>query len=314
MSLLKKLAGETAIYGVSSILSRLINWVVLTPYFTRIFAKAEYGVMSDLYVWIALLLVFFTYRMETAFFRYGRQQEQLDRSFFTAFSAVSGVTILLTAVLLLLQQPIAHWLQYPDHPEYVFWLILVVAMDALAVIPFARLRLANRPVRFAFIKTLSIVVNILLVFFFLELCPWLISKGWTWVATIYDASNRIAYIFIANFLASLFTFFQLSPLILRSKPVFDPILLRKMVKYALPLVLAAGAGVVNQLIGIPMLRFMASDAAAGVFSAASKLAVLMNLFTQAFSYASEPYRGIVSGRLGHFAYYVAGKFIFGAVL
>lgn len=289
MSLLKKLAGETAIYGISSILSRLLNWVVLTPYFTRIFAPAQYGISSDLYTWIALLLVIFTYRMETAFFRFGRQSEDRDRSFATASGGIFMVTLIFTAILLLLQQPIANWLKYPTHPDYIVWLVLIVAADALAAIPFARLRLANRPIQFAFIKTLSIIINILLVFFFFEVCPWLINNGWTWIATIYDENNRIAYIFIANFLASAFTLLQLLPIYFKISLQFDFALLRKMSKYSLPLVFAAIAGVVNQLIGIPMLRFLESDTAAGIFSAASKLAVLMNLFTQAFNYASEPF-------------------------
>lgn len=295
MSLLKKLAGETAIYGVSSILSRLLIWIILTPYFTRVFVPKEYGIFSDLYTWIALLLVIFTYRMETAFFRYGRQKENLDRSFSTASIAVLLVTIGLTTIFLLLKQPIATWLQYPEHADYVTWLILIVAADALSAIPFARLRLSNRPIRFAFVKTISIVINIALVFFFLEICPWLISKEWSWLSTIYDGNNRIAYVFIANFLASGFTFLQLLPLYFKTTLQFDRVLLRKMVIYALPLMLAAIAGVVNQLIGVPMLKVLTSKdlaynlAQAGVFSAASKLAVLMNLFTQAFSYASEPF-------------------------
>lgn len=289
MSLVRKLAGETAIYGISSILSRLLNWIVLTPYYTRIFIKSDYGIISDLYFWIALLLLIYTFRMETAFFRFGRQKEQLNRSFSTATMGILGVCVSLSLLAYFFRVPIAETLKYQGHPEYITLSILIVAADALTAIPFARLRLLNRPIRFAFIKTLSIVVNIILVFFFFETCPWLISKGWTWLEAIYDPNNQIQYVFIANFLASGFTFLQLSPVFLKIKLEFDPQLLKKMVRYALPLLLAGIAGVVNQLIGIPMLRFLQSDAAAGVFSAASKLAVLMNLFTQAFNYAAEPF-------------------------
>ncbi len=295
MSLIKKLAGETVIYGISSILSRLLNWIILTPYFTRVFDRSEYGIVSVLYTWIALLLVFYTYRMETAFFRYGRQPEQLNFSFSTAALSILGTTLFFTVSLFAFAEPLAAALRYPDHPEYVRWFVAIVAADALATIPFAYLRLINRAVRFALLKTLSIVFNILLVFFFLEVCPWLIGKGWTWLSSIYDPQNRILYVFVANFLASAITLLLLLPILRRIQWYFDGALLRKMVRYALPLTLSALAGIVNQLIGAPMLQYLASPdlnynlAQAGIFSAASKLAVLMNLFTQAFNYAAEPF-------------------------
>lgn len=307
MSLIKKLAGETAIYGISSILSRLVNWVILTPYLTRVFEPDAYGVINDLYFWIALLLVLFTYRMETAFFRFGRQAKDINRSFTTATVSLLGTTILFTSVLLIFAQPIADLLKHPNHPEYVRWFVGIVAADALAAIPFARLRLENRPIRFAMIKAFAIGVNIVFLFFFLEFCPWLIQRGATWIQLIYNEENRILYVFVANLLASVITLLLLLPIYLKIKVqsnpktldadqsnaesvfYFDKALLRKMIIYSMPLVISAIAGIVNSLIGIPMLRFLASDAAAGIFSAASKLAVLMNLFTQAFNYAAEPF-------------------------
>ena len=292
MSLLKQLAGETAIYGLSSILSRLINWVVLTPYFTRIFRQGEYGVVNDLYTWIALLLVLFTYRMETAFFRYGRQKEDLERAYSTAALSLIVTTLLFGALLLGFAEPIAQLLAYPEHPEYVRWFIAIVAADALTAIPFARLRLENRPMRFALIKALSIGINLVFLFFLLEGCPRLIAAGVSWPSIFYNSDNRILYVFVANFLASATTLLILLPLFrkLRFGPgFFDAALLRRMVIYALPLVVSGLAGVINSLIGIPMLRFLADDAAAGIYSAAAKLAVLMNLFTQAFNYAAEPF-------------------------
>lgn len=295
MSLIKKLAGETAIYGISSILSRLLNWVVLTPYFTRIFAPEEYGIVSELYAWIALLLILFTYRMETAFFRFGRKQEALARTFSTASISLLISTLLFTSLLLLFAQPIATWLKYPAHADYVVWFLLIVALDALAAIPFARLRLQNRPIRFMLLKTLGIIVNIIFVFFFFEISPWLIEKGWSWVENIYNPKNKLAYVFIANFIASSITLLLLLPYYFKIKLEFDRILLQKMVWYALPLVLSGVAGIVNQFIGIPLLKELASNdleynkVQMGIYGAASKLAVLLNLFTQAFNYAAEPF-------------------------
>ncbi len=295
MSLLKKLAGETAIYGVGSILSRLLHWVILTPYFTRIFLQGEYGVVQELYTYAALLLVVFTYRMETAFFRFGSKSEGFERPFATASISLLGSTALLVVVLLLFTPGIADWLEYPDHPEYIIWFVLIIGFDALATIPFARLRLENRPLLFAGLKTLNIVINIVFIFFFLELCPYLIGQGWTWLEAIYNEGNRINYVFISNLIASFGILLALLPAYFRIRLVFDADLWRRMLRYAFPLVIAGLAAVVNQLIGNPMLKFLASDdidynlRLVGIFGAAAKLAVIMNLFTTAFNYAAEPF-------------------------
>ena len=295
LSLLKKLAGETAIYGVSSILSRLLHYVILTPFFTRIFLQGEYGVVSDMYTWAALLLVIFTYRMETAFFRFGSVNDDMERSFSTASISLLVSTVVLAALFVASAQPIANWLKYPDHSEYVIWFAFIIAFDALAAIPFARLRLENKPIRFALIKTLNILINIFFLFFFLEWCPALIDSGWQWLENIYDADNRITYVFISNFIASGVVLLMLSPLYLKIRFRFDKVLWKRMVVYAAPLIIVGIAGVINQLIGIPMIKELASDDLEynknlmGIYSAAAKLAVLMNLFTQAFNYAAEPF-------------------------
>ena len=295
MSILKKLAGETAIYGTSSILSRLLHYVILTPYFTRVFLQGEYGVVSDMYTWAALLLVLFTYRLETAFFRFGSRDEDMERSFSTATLSLLASTVVLTILFVWCAQPIADWLKYPQHPEYVIWFAFIIAFDALTAIPFARLRLENRPIRFAVVKTLNIVVNIFFIFLFLEAWPWLLSNGWDILRDWYHPEQRITYVFVSNFLASGFVLLFLSPLYFRIRLRFDRELWRRMILYAAPLVIVGIAGVINQLIGIPLLKELASDdldynkRMMGVFSAASKLAVLMNLFTQAFNYAAEPF-------------------------
>ena len=140
------------IYGLSSILSRLLNYVVLTPYFTRVFLEGEFGVVSEMYAYAALLMVLFTYRMETTFFRYGSQSGQLDKSFSTASVSLLASTVIFTLVFLFFAQPIADFLKYPEHPEYLIWFVFIIAFDTLAAIPFARLRLSNRPIRFAIVR------------------------------------------------------------------------------------------------------------------------------------------------------------------
>ena len=299
MSLVKKLAGETAIYGLSSILGRVVNWVILTPYLTRVFLKAEYGIVSDLYFYIALLLVFFTYRMETAFFRFASRAdaEGTDGNtvFTTASLSIIGTTVFLSALLLLLAPQIAVLLKYPGRGDYVQLFTLIVAFDALAAIPFARLRMDSRPLRFAFVKLSAIVLNIALIFFFLEILPWAAERGIDWAVAWYEPERRIAYVFWANLLASGCTLLLLSPLYYRLTWQFAGDVWQRMVNYALPLVLAAFAGIVNQLIGTPMLKYLGQGTTTenldlgGVYAAAAKLAVLMNLFVQAFNYAAEPF-------------------------
>jgi O-antigen/teichoic acid export membrane protein len=192
--MLKKLASETAIYGVSSILSRLLNYVILTPYLTNVFLKGQYGVVTDMYVYAGLLMVLFTYRMETTFFRFGNDPSQREKVFSTTAWSLIGTTVLFVAILLLLAQPLANWLKYPDHPDYVIWFIFIIAFDALSVIPFARLRLENRPVRFAVLKTLGIIINILFIFLFLEGAPWFIQQGVSGLSEYFTVLGSVLFL------------------------------------------------------------------------------------------------------------------------
>ncbi|MEL7248031.1 MAG: polysaccharide biosynthesis C-terminal domain-containing protein [Bacteroidota bacterium] len=299
MSLVKKLAGETAIYGLSSIVGRVVNWVILTPYLTRVFLESEYGIVNDLYFYIALLLVFFTYRMETAFFRFASrakaEQSDPDTIFTTASLSIIATTVFFTTLLLWLAPNIANWLKYPGREDYVRVFTFIVAFDALAAIPFARLRMDSRPIRFALIKLSAIVINIILVFFFLEAMPWAVERNMGWAKAIYNPEHRVAYIFWANLLASGCTLVLLSPLYYQLAWRFAQDVWQRMLNYALPLVLAAVAGIVNQLIGTPLLKILGPGtteenlALGGIYAAAAKLAVLMNLFVQAFNYAAEPF-------------------------
>lgn len=328
MSLLKQLAGETAIYGTSSILSRLLHFVILTPFLTYTFTRQEYGVLTDLYAWAALLLVVYTYRMETAFFRFGSRDEDMQRSFSTATLSLLASTAVLSALFLLFAPEIAAWLKYPDRPEYVRWFALIIAFDALTAIPFARLRLENRPIRFASIKTLNILINIFFIFFFLKICPWLIDQGYGWASQIYDPERELSYVFLSNLLASGSVLLLLSPLLFNVNWQFDRTLWQRMIRYAAPLLIVGIAGVINQLIGIPLLKAFASDdlnyniGQVGIYGAAAKLAVLMNLFTQAFNYAAEPFffrnaqredKSVVYGQVGQ-AFTLVGCFAFVGIM
>jgi O-antigen/teichoic acid export membrane protein len=297
MSLLKKLAGETAIYGLSSIIGRVLYYL-LTPLYTRIFLTGEYGIVSELYALTGFLMVFFIYRMETAFFRYGTDEKQREESYSTALWSVTGTTLLLASVLLIFSGEITSWLDYPPEQSiYITIFGLILAFDTLAEIPLARLRLESRPMRFAAIRLTGIGINIGLNLFFLMLCPWLLRKGIAteFVEKIYHPEFGIGYIFLFNLVASAAVLLLLTPELRKIKWNFDPMLWRKMFVYAAPLIIASLAGIVNEMLDRELLKHLLPGTTAenlsqiGIYSGCYKLAMLMSLFTQAFRYAAEPF-------------------------
>lgn len=293
---IKKLAGETMIYGVSSILTRILNYVILTPFFTRIFDETgEYGIVSELFTYAGLLMVLFTYRMETAFFRFGSRDKNIEKAYSTAALSLLVSTVIFSLFFISSSASIANLLGYPNNIEFVQIVVLIIAFDALMAIPFARLRLENRPIKFAFLKIVHILINIILVFFFLQYCPIWIEKGYSHFEKIYDPTNRIQYVFISNLVASGLVLLLLLPEYLKVKLQFDFSYWKDMFKYALPLIIVGFAAIVNQLGAIPLLTHFGIESVeenrsqTGVYGATIKLAVLMNLFTQAFNYAAEPF-------------------------
>ncbi|MFZ2900522.1 MAG: polysaccharide biosynthesis C-terminal domain-containing protein [Saprospiraceae bacterium] len=295
MSLLRKLASDTAIYGVSSILSRLLNYLILTPYLTRVFLEGEYGEISILFTYAGILTVLFTYRMETAFFRYGSRQEDTGRAFSTGSISLLATTAVFSALILIGLEPLSAMINYPGQPQYLLLLLGIIVFDALMALPFAKLRLEGRPILFAALKTAHILLNVVFLFFLLEALPLLSRGGIAWAGNLFNEEFRVGYVFVANLLASLCILLFFVPKYLKMRWTFDRPLLRRMIVYAMPLVVVGLAAVINQLIALPMLENLLpgtleeNRAQTGIFSAASKLAILMNLFTQAFNYAAEPF-------------------------
>lgn len=294
MNPLKKLAGETAIYGVSTILGRLLNWL-LVPLYTYIFLPEVYGVVTNLMAYVAFVLVLLTYGMETGFFRFATQEKYKNRVFATSMVSLAVTTGLFWLVIFLGINRIAGFLEILDHPEYIWLLALTVGMDALTAIPFARLRQEKRPFKFAGIKLINIGVNLGLNLFFLLLCPYLV-KNYPQIPVdlIYDSQRGIGYIFIALFAGSLCNLLILLPEILKIKWVFDRLLLRKMLSYSFPILLVSIAGMINiNADKILMPKLIPADLdpmyQTGIYGANYKLAVIMTLFIQAFRFAFEPF-------------------------
>lgn len=300
MSILKKLAGETAIYGLSSIIGRVLNYL-LVPFYTRIFLTEEYGIVAELYALSAFLMVFFSYRFETAFFRFGTKKENRESSFSTALTSIIFSTVILVSLLLFLSGNITHWLEYPEKNSiYVKLFALILGFDVLSEIPFARMRLDQRPIRFATIRLINIGLNIFFNLFFLVACPWILQEdSWgalhPFIEKIYNPDFGVGYVFLSNFIASFATFILVLPYYLKTKWVFDKKLWKKMIKYSAPLMVAGLAGIVNEMLDRELLKQLLpyslkeNMAQIGIYAANYKLAMLMTLFIQAFRYAAEPF-------------------------
>ena len=275
MNPLKKLASQTAIYGLSSVVGRLLNYL-LVPLYTRYFLPAEYGVVTELYAYVAFLVVMLTYGMETAFFRFSKKEET-TKVYSTTLISLLISSVVFVGLIFLNSSAISQWLGYANHPEYIQFFALIIGMDAVASISFAKLREQDKAMRFAFIRIVNIMVNIGLNLYFI----------------VYQEYG-IAYIFIANLVASVITLLMLFPQMISSSWVFDKKLWKKMMIYALPLLIAGLAGMTNETIDRILLKHLLpnTDIAAselGLYGAFYKLSIIMILFIQTFRFAAEPF-------------------------
>lgn len=294
LSLLKKLAGETALYGMSSILGRFLNYL-LVPIYTRTLSVEDNGVINEFYAYTAFLIVVYSYRMESAFFRFGTAVEDRERAYTSAMASLIVTSTLFSAGAWLLAQPLSNILEYSAHPEYIKYLSLVLAFDALCELPFARLRLEQRPWKFVGAKLVNIGLNISLTLFWLVFCPWAAGQGWSWVHEVWSEEIGVGYVFIANMVASAATFFLLLPQMRLLPSFMDSKLLRSMLKYAWPLIIVQFAGIINLAADRTMLKWLLPGtvsenlSAVGIYGNNYKLAALITIFTQAYRYAAEPF-------------------------
>ncbi len=293
---IRKLAGQTAIYGLSSIVGRLLNYF-LVPLYTRVFLPAEYGVVTEFYAYVSFLIIVFTYGMETTFFRFNESELDKEKVFSTALISLLFSSALLALNCFFGSSALASMLRYPGHAEYVVWFGLILACDAVTSIPFARLRAQGKPGRFAFLKFINILLNVALNLFFLLACPFFFKQeqGWLhdFVLQFYNPSFGIGYIFISNLLASVLTLLLLLPSFKGIGAGFDKVLWRRMMLYSLPLLVAGLAGMINETMDRILLKYLLPPDTAleqvGIYGACYKLSILMTLFIQMFRYAAEPF-------------------------
>ena len=284
----KKLFGQTAIYGLSSILGRLLNYL-LVPLYTAVFVDpSDYGVVSELYAWVAFLIVLLTFGMETAFFKFIQKEGQKEKTFATALISLLLVNGMFFIIIAVFHQDLARLLLFEHHGEYILLLGAIVAIDAISSLPLAKLRAEERAVRFSLIQFTSIGVNITL--------NLILMLGFV---NPENPERGVLYILVANLLASL-----VKPILLfdsfRLKASYDRVLMKKMVRFSLPLAIAGFAGIINEMLDRILLKQMLYDPAlpeslnyaeaqVGIYSASYKLAMLVTIFLQAYRYAAEPF-------------------------
>ena len=279
MANLKSLAKDTAIYGLSSIVGRFLNYL-LVPLYTHYMPKdsGDYGVSTNIYAYTALILVLLTFGMETTLFRFANDSKYKPD---TVFSTAMAVVASLTAVFLLLIfgfiGPISGALGYTEHPDYLLMMAVVVALDAIQAIPFSYLRFQKRAIRFASLKMLFIVLNIAMnVIYFVVL-----------------GKTSVFYVFFINLLCTgLITFFFV-PDMFRIQWKFDSQLLKVMFSYSWPILVLGIAGILNQVADKIIFPLVYPDEAQanvqlGIYGSCVKIAMIMAMITQAFRYAYEP--------------------------
>lgn len=290
---IKQLFGQTAVYGLGIVLPRLLNYLLLTPFYTRIFEKATYGVITELYAYVVFLLVILTYGMETGYFRFASNSNDKEKVYATVLGSLFVTSVLFVSVALFFGGSIATRIGYASNPEYIRWLAVIVAVDAFTAISFARIRLYNKPGKYAAIRIMEVTVNIGLNLFFLLYCPG--HPDSELVSMVYREEIGVGYVLISNMVASLAKLVLLSGEILVAfRSVFDWKMLRIVLKYAYPLLVAGLAGTVNEALDrillkhlIPADQFPMEQL--GIYGANFKMAVLMTLFVQMFKYAAEPF-------------------------
>jgi O-antigen/teichoic acid export membrane protein len=283
-------------YGVSSIAARFLYYL-LTPYLTSKLSVARYGEMSIIYSAIPFLTALFTYGLETAYFRFATKEKNKTSIYNTAIISLICSTVVFTTILIFARSYVALLLRLDNHPDYITFAALIIAVDTCCTLPFAKLRLDQRPRKYALIRISSIILQILVVYFLLSVCPRLADKNPNgFVATFYNPGYGVGYILIANLIASFFSFIFLQKEFLTFKFQFDKGIWKSMVIYSLPLLIVGFGGVINETfdrIMLPWLANVTTETAAkdqvAIYSACYKLSILITHFVQAFRMGAEPF-------------------------
>lgn len=296
MGQIKQLASHTLVYGVSSVLGRVLNYL-LVPLYTAVFAPEQFGIITELYAFVAFFNIIYTYGFETAYFRFATKEGHSEKSYNIAETSLIISSIVFSSVLYFFSNEVANLLDYSGKGIYIKWLSIILGIDAIIAVPFARFRLEGRALKFAFLKLFNIGLNIGFNLFFILLCPYLVKVEIINVGLIYDPSIGVGYIIYSNLIANAL----LIPFLIKSFLKVKFALNKEwipMFLYAAPLMIMGFAGVTNEMLSRILLKYLLPEnfypnqsnlEILGVFGACYKLSVFMTLAVQAFRYAFEPF-------------------------
>lgn len=299
MASLKQLAGQTLWYGVSNIAARLLNYI-LTPIITYLLSSptgmVAYGDMTMLYSGIAFINIIYTYGLETGYFRFASKGTDKQLLFHTTFTSLLVSTLLFSVVLVLFRQSISDFIELGAHSEYIVWCVLIVAVDTLAAIPFARLRQENKPRKYAFTRMAGVFINIILTVLLLGYCPkYVAANPDSNFSNWYTQYTPVGYILLANLGQAVFTFLLLYKEWGSYRPRFDAALWKKILAYCWPMLIVGMGGMVNETIDRLMLGKLYTGSheeqkiAVAIYGANYKIAIFITLFIQAFRMSAEPF-------------------------
>jgi O-antigen/teichoic acid export membrane protein len=309
LNIYKKLAGQTIIYGFGTIVPRILNYSILTIYYTRLFSVQEFGVITELYAYITFLMIILTYGTETGYFRFAVDDKK-NAVFSSLLLSLFLSSTVFIAGMLFFRQSIADTIDYSHNVEYISILSVIIAIDAFSTIPFAKLRRQERSKKFAVLKVLNVLITILCVLFFYEILPVIIEKSS--LGLLIKLRSDVVYVLISNLIASAVILIFLIPEIFEGKFEFDGKLLKEILIFSLPLLIAGLAGTVNETLDRVLLKYLIPDKAEaiyalGIYGANFRIAVLLFIFIQMFRYAVEPF---------YFSYYGKAdeKFVFSQIM
>jgi O-antigen/teichoic acid export membrane protein len=294
---LKALAGQTVVYGLTSIVGRILNYF-LVPLYTREFSTADYGTVTSLYAFVSFLNIVLTYGMETSLFNFSRQQEDKNKVYSTILTSVTVTSAIFLMLAYFFRDSVAAFVKDPTHPAYIVWVALILSTDAISSIAFAKLREQNKARNFAVIKSINIATNIVFNIFFIVICPKILANPdsvfYSMVQHIYNPDIGIGYVFISQVISSGITLVMLMPNMLKAGIHFDLELWKKIMPYALPLLLAGFAGMINETLDRFILLYLikpenVAREQIGIYGACYKISIIITMFVQAYRYAAEPF-------------------------
>ncbi len=291
MSTLKRFFKDSIIYGVAAVLPRVINFLLVRLH-TDALPAAHYAENTDFYIWAAFFSVLLTFGMETTFFRFYKDEEKKDRLVSTTFISISLWVGFFLLIFSLFFSQISTFFGFGTNALRLQLFMAIMALDTLAMVPFAFLRASNRPIRYTVIRLINVGVIVLIQLFALRWIPGWLQNGValpTWLVDNYPKVSKVNYIFIANLLGSVISFLFLLPYLVQFKWQFDKVLFKKMLRYSYPIVIAGMAYVVNENLDKFLIGKLIDKETEGLYAAAYKLAIFMNLYIMAFRLGAEPF-------------------------